>query len=368
LALNIAKGVYMDSILNTVKLALGVEAEYNGFDINILLDINSAIFLLNQLGVGPTNGFIVKGENETWQDLLGDSQELELAKSYVVNNVRLSFDPPSNSFLVQAIQQQITEQAWRLTVQTELPVHVNERVLLNKKSGMSGDLRWAIDYGSHALNGLYSSAVILGGPTVRAWFDGGTGTSLVDIYTPELADLWDGDEFSAIMRLKVNSAADWLDGAHQALSLYTFPFINDFTININNAGNAIEETYMFSAPPFNLTRTVACNSLGWMTTGVRASALAGEFFFDLNGVQQGGSVGNPLWTGTLGQGYCRIGDPKWHGWIGDTILSLNGRVANSLAMLFIHNKLEAGTLTNADLNDIFGIGNYTWWKLNEVDA
>jgi len=120
----------MDSILNTVKLALGVEADYNGFDTNILLDINSAIFNLNQLGVGPIEGFIVKGEGENWEDLLGDSIDLELSKSYILNRVRLSFDPPSNSFLVDAIQKQIQEQEWRLMVQKELAHYRNENVIL----------------------------------------------------------------------------------------------------------------------------------------------------------------------------------------------------------------------------------------------
>ncbi len=121
----------MDSILNTVKIALGVEADYSGFDTNILLDINSAIFSLNQLGVGPVNGFTVKGQGETWEDLLGNTSLFELVKSYIVAKVRLSFDPPSNSFLVEAIQKQITEYEWRLMVQKELLHYQTENVILS---------------------------------------------------------------------------------------------------------------------------------------------------------------------------------------------------------------------------------------------
>lgn len=123
----------MDSILNTVKLALGVEADYNGFDTNILLDINSALSNLNQLGIGPRTGFMVKGENETWEDILGDSLMLESAKSYVLHKVRLSFDPPNNSFLVDAIQKQIQELEWRLMVQVDDPyTRFSDEVSLNK--------------------------------------------------------------------------------------------------------------------------------------------------------------------------------------------------------------------------------------------
>lgn len=122
----------MDSILNTIKIALGVEADYNGFDTNILLDINSALSNLNQLGVGPVEGFVIKGENETWEQFLEDSIQLESVKSYILHKVRLSFDPPSNSFLVDAIQKQIQELEWRLMVQVDPPYGLtSEEVLLN---------------------------------------------------------------------------------------------------------------------------------------------------------------------------------------------------------------------------------------------
>ncbi len=115
----------MESILNTVKLALGVEADYNGFDTNILLDINSALSNLNQIGVGPVQGFVIKGESETWENFLGSSIQLESAKSYILDKVRLSFDPPTNSYLVEAIQKQIQELEWRLMVQVDPSYSIN---------------------------------------------------------------------------------------------------------------------------------------------------------------------------------------------------------------------------------------------------
>jgi hypothetical protein len=123
----------MDSILNTIKIALGVEADYNGFDTNILLDVNSALSNLNQLGIGPFGGFVIKGENETWQNLLGTSIQLESVKSYIFHKVRLSFDPPTNSYLVDAIQKQIQELEWRLMVQTDPPYSlIMEEIVLSK--------------------------------------------------------------------------------------------------------------------------------------------------------------------------------------------------------------------------------------------
>lgn len=111
----------MDSILNTIKLALGVEADYNGFDVNIIMDINTALSNLRQIGVGPVDGFVIKGENETWQNFLGVSIQLEEVKSYILHKVRLSFDPPSSSYLLDSIQRQIQELEWRLMVQVDPP-------------------------------------------------------------------------------------------------------------------------------------------------------------------------------------------------------------------------------------------------------
>jgi len=122
----------MDSILDTIKQALGVENEYTGFDVNILLDINSALGNLNQLGVGPSEGFVVTDQKQTWVDFLGSSIKLEAVKSYILHKVRLSFDPPSNSFLIDAIQKQIDELGWRLMVQEDPPLGlIEEEIILD---------------------------------------------------------------------------------------------------------------------------------------------------------------------------------------------------------------------------------------------
>jgi len=354
----------MDSILNTVKTALGVEADYNGFDTNILLDINTAIWSLNQLGVGPSSGFKVIGENETWDNLLVGkyASMLESAKSYIFQKVRLSFDPPNNSYLVDAIQKQIQELEWRLMVQVEIPVVIDENILLNKKDGMLGKLPFAIDYGANGLFGLHRSGVVLAGPINRAYYNG-TDDCFTNIYSPEFAALFDGDEITAIIRGKVNSLLDWNE-FHELLVFYSYPFANGLTINISPNGNAIECTYMNSSFPPNFTRTVACNDLDWMTLGIRASNLAGTFYFDINGVQQGGSVGNPLWTQPLWEWGARIGNPRWNGWASDCIISF-GVVATAQQMLTIHTKLDTGILTTSDLDTIFGVGKYAWWKLDE---
>ncbi len=115
----------MDSILNTVKTALGVDPEYSGFDTDILLGINSAFSNLNQLGVGPESGFIIKGESELWENFLPESVQLGFVKSYILYKVRLSFDPPASSYLMDSIQKQIAELEWRLMVQVDPPIVID---------------------------------------------------------------------------------------------------------------------------------------------------------------------------------------------------------------------------------------------------
>jgi hypothetical protein len=109
----------MDSILNTVKKALDVELDYMGFDDQLVTAINTALFDLNQLGIGPTEGFSITGSDEIWTDLIGEAKNIESVKSYVGLKVKLLFDPPSSSFVLDSIDKTITQLGWRLMVQVD---------------------------------------------------------------------------------------------------------------------------------------------------------------------------------------------------------------------------------------------------------
>lgn len=106
----------MDSILTSVKKLLGVGEEYTHFDDDIIMHINSVIFILTQIGIGPVEGFAITSKDQTWDDFLQGRINIESVKSYVYLKVRLLFDPPSNSFLVDAIERQISEYEWRLNI------------------------------------------------------------------------------------------------------------------------------------------------------------------------------------------------------------------------------------------------------------
>ena len=110
-----------DSILNSVKKYLGLQADYNVFDQDILMAINSAMMSLHQLGVGPAMGFAVNGETETWGSFLAEQPNVFVqgVRAFVYTKVRLLFDPPSTSFGIDALEKQMRELEWRLNVQVD---------------------------------------------------------------------------------------------------------------------------------------------------------------------------------------------------------------------------------------------------------
>lgn len=108
-----------DSILKSTKKILGLDPEYMVFDLDIITHINTAFSTLNQLGVGPVNGFSIEDDEATWSDYLVDDLKLSSVKTYVYLKVRLIFDPPVTSYLIATFEKQITELEWRLNVQRE---------------------------------------------------------------------------------------------------------------------------------------------------------------------------------------------------------------------------------------------------------
>lgn len=112
----------MESILTSIKKMLGIDEEYDHFDADVIFHINSALMTLNQLGVGPKDGFFVSTDEQTWEEYLGESKKLESVKSYIYLRVKMLFDPPANATIVEAMKQQIAEFEWRLNVQVETEV------------------------------------------------------------------------------------------------------------------------------------------------------------------------------------------------------------------------------------------------------
>lgn len=116
----------MESILISIKKMLGITKEYDHFDNDIIMHINSVFMILNQLGVGPSSGFTITGEYETWDTFLPEGQNLEAVKSYMYMKVRLLFDPPSSSIVMECMNRMISELEWRLKVEAEFHIASEE--------------------------------------------------------------------------------------------------------------------------------------------------------------------------------------------------------------------------------------------------
>jgi hypothetical protein len=105
-----------DSILTDTKKALGLADDYEAFDPDIILHINSVISTLNQLGIGPLEGYAIADKGGTWDELIADEKRLNNVKSYIYLRVRMLFDPPSVGYVVTAFEKMILEAEWRIMV------------------------------------------------------------------------------------------------------------------------------------------------------------------------------------------------------------------------------------------------------------
>lgn len=110
----------MESILTSIKLLLGIKEEYEYFDDQLIMHINSVFFILTQLGVGPSEGFSIEDKFATWNEFLPDEQNLEAVKSYVHLKVKLLFDPPMSTAVTESINRLISELEFRLNAVAEI--------------------------------------------------------------------------------------------------------------------------------------------------------------------------------------------------------------------------------------------------------
>lgn len=114
----------MDSILLTITRMLGYDDAYDAFHTEIIVYINMALNVLEQLGVG-NDGFAITGPTEMWDDYLADTSKLESVKTYIYIRVKLMHDPSANATLTKILEDTARELEWRLNVKAE---HINPPV------------------------------------------------------------------------------------------------------------------------------------------------------------------------------------------------------------------------------------------------
>lgn len=109
----------MESILISIKKLLGIAEDYTHFDNDIIMHINSVFLILTQLGVGPPEGFVIQDATALWTDFVADDKNLELIKSYTYLKVKIMFDPPLSSAVLDSTNQLIKEYEWRIQVASD---------------------------------------------------------------------------------------------------------------------------------------------------------------------------------------------------------------------------------------------------------
>lgn len=118
--MNVEEVKAVDGILDSVKKPLGLSPEIRNFDSEILIFINSGITTLAQIGIGPRNGFFVSGEDQTYQDYLGeDCQYLSMVNLFLFYTTKLGWDPPQSSMQIEVLKELIREMTWRLNAQVD---------------------------------------------------------------------------------------------------------------------------------------------------------------------------------------------------------------------------------------------------------
>lgn len=118
----------IDSILTSTKKILGIGEDYTAFDEDVITHINSTFSIVHQLGIGPEDGFMITGPDEIWEDIDIHQSQLNLLRTYVFLKVRVLFDPPTTSYLIEATNKQIQEYEYRLSYNREVAVTMGEEV------------------------------------------------------------------------------------------------------------------------------------------------------------------------------------------------------------------------------------------------
>ena len=104
-----------DSILETVKDQIGIDRRNTDFDRDLIMCINSILFILYQEGLLQEN-YEIMDNVPTWQDILLEERSkdaLNVLIKWVSLRVRLLFDPPTSSVLLQALKDNAAELEWR---------------------------------------------------------------------------------------------------------------------------------------------------------------------------------------------------------------------------------------------------------------
>lgn len=103
-----------DSILESVKKLINAEGD-KYFDPDLIIHINTIFSVLQQMGVGPEEGFSIDDDKSTWDEFTEDEPIFNMVKTYMAIRVKLFFDiASSNSYYITQLQAEADELEWRI--------------------------------------------------------------------------------------------------------------------------------------------------------------------------------------------------------------------------------------------------------------
>lgn len=109
-----------DSILNVIKKMLGNISEFDSsFDEDIVVFINAAFADLCSIGVGPSEGFSITGNSETWSDFSVRKDIDSFIKTYIYFSVKIAFDPPASGTLMESYKNLLKKTEVKLKILSE---------------------------------------------------------------------------------------------------------------------------------------------------------------------------------------------------------------------------------------------------------
>lgn len=106
----------MESILTSIKKMLGIAEDYTHFDAELIMHINSVLSILTQIGVGPSEGYSIEDDVAVWTDFVPTNAKLEFIKTYAFMKVKLVFDPPLSSAVMESTNRMISELEARIQI------------------------------------------------------------------------------------------------------------------------------------------------------------------------------------------------------------------------------------------------------------
>lgn len=104
-----------ESIFDSVKTLLGLGVDNTDFDSNIVMNINAALLILFQNGIGTKTPFVVTGKDETYEDFVTDFGTVGMVKMFLFYKVKIWFDSEStSSILIDQYNKTADEFLWRM--------------------------------------------------------------------------------------------------------------------------------------------------------------------------------------------------------------------------------------------------------------